>query len=297
MHIEQRISSVAPAKINLYLAVTGKRADGFHDLVSLVAPIDFGDELSASLSTNCTEDTLEIQGIVLPQTSENLILKAAKLFREVIDKPIYFSFRLNKKIPFGAGLGGGSSDAVTALELMQSLSGITLKAPILLKLCSKIGSDCSLFVHKKPVIISGRGEVITSVSSRVLEVFKTLYCLVFKPPFVIETSWAYQQLVQYQHYISNEQAWSVLNNWLEKPSLETMPLFNSFQIPICGKFIALKSLLQSLRDTYQLPASISGSGSACFILLKSKDQAPSLIRYLKSTLGEAVFYQLARFNF
>jgi 4-diphosphocytidyl-2-C-methyl-D-erythritol kinase len=123
------VTVFSPAKINLYLSVTGCRDDGFHDLVSVAAPLDFGDELTATVIETDGESRfrLECDHPDVPVDDSNLVLKAAFTFAEATGWPALngrsgVHFKLAKRIPIGAGLGGGSSNAVAALRALNILS-------------------------------------------------------------------------------------------------------------------------------------------------------------------------------
>ena len=110
----------SPAKINLTLSVHGQRGDGFHELSSCMVAVDFGDHLKIQrIAGNC--DQLDVEGLELSSGPDNLILQAADLFRHTTGCRQYFCFDLLKQIPIGAGLGGGSSNAATALLAMNQL--------------------------------------------------------------------------------------------------------------------------------------------------------------------------------
>src|SRR5258707_1195531 len=115
------VSVFSPAKLNLFLAVTGQRADGFHDLVSIAALLDFGDELHAVLAK--AGFTLTCDDPAVPVDGSNLVLKAAQAFAAATGWKGGADFALTKRIPLGAGLGGGSSNAVAALRALNQLSG------------------------------------------------------------------------------------------------------------------------------------------------------------------------------
>src|SRR6478609_7570506 len=121
------VSVFSPAKLNLFLAVTGRRADGFHDLVSLVSPLSFGDELVVEIKGQRTAGgerfTLECDHPEVPVDGSNLILRAAEAFAVVANWQGGAHFRLTKRIPVGAGLGGGSSNAAAALRALNRLAG------------------------------------------------------------------------------------------------------------------------------------------------------------------------------
>ena len=134
----------SPAKINLTLSVHGQREDGFHDLSSCMVAVDFGDRLKIQrIEGDC--DQLHVEGLELSSGPDNLILQAADLFRHTTGCRQCFRFDLLKTIPIGAGLGGGSSNAATAIQAMNQLMQAPLQGPQLLQLAAELGSDCSFF--------------------------------------------------------------------------------------------------------------------------------------------------------
>ena len=155
----------SPAKINLFLAITGRQADGFHGLVSVVAPVAFGDTLhvrhrSQEPGAGCREAefTLGCDDPDLPTDESNLVLRAARAFAKATGWRGEVNFRLEKRIPVSAGLGGGSSNAVAALRALNGIAGKPLDAARLAELAAELGSDCPLFLHDGPVVMRGRGE-------------------------------------------------------------------------------------------------------------------------------------------
>ena len=136
------ISLFAPAKLNLFLAITGRRKDGFHDLVSVVAKLDFGDTLHTepadAFSLTCSDPAV-------PGDESNLVLKAARAFAVATQWEGGARFYLEKRIPMGAGLGGGSSDAVAALRALTSVSTRSLEPESLAQVAAQLGSDCRCF--------------------------------------------------------------------------------------------------------------------------------------------------------
>src|SRR5581483_6186978 len=120
------VTILCPAKLNLYLAVTGRRADGFHDLVSVVVKLDFGDTLTVEPSGRAGRFELVCDDSTLPIDDTNLVLKAARAFAAAARWTGGVRFALTKRIPVGAGLGGGSSDAAAALRALNQLAGVPL---------------------------------------------------------------------------------------------------------------------------------------------------------------------------
>src|SRR6478736_4161009 len=157
------VAVFSPAKLNLFLAVTGRRADGFHDLVSVVAPLTFSDELVAEAADGRREMgdrrfSLSCDHPDVPVDGSNLVLQAAEAFAVATGWKGAAHFKLTKRIPMGAGLGGGSSNAAAALRALNRLTGGLLDEAQLAAVAATLGSDCVLFLRDAPVVMRGRGE-------------------------------------------------------------------------------------------------------------------------------------------
>jgi 4-diphosphocytidyl-2-C-methyl-D-erythritol kinase len=263
------LSIFSPAKLNLFLAVTGRRADGYHDLVSVAAPVEFGDTLRIEAGVG-GEFVLECDDAAVPAGEENLVLRAAGLFAEKTGWTGGAKFFLEKRIPMGAGLGGGSSNAVAALRGLNSLAGEPLGGAELAAVAARLGSDCALFLPGGPVVMRGRGERIEALAAETAARLRGQRVLIFKPGFSISTPWAYAQLAAdgKRNYRPATEAEAQLAAWLgdAKAPVESL-LFNSFERPAFWKFPALPVLLDGLGKEFGLSARLSGSGSACFALL------------------------------
>ena len=271
----EAITVFSPAKLNLFLAVTGRRTDGFHDLLSLAVKLEFGDRLT------CTQRqgggsanggfTLASSDPRVPLDETNLILRAARRFREATGWPIGVDFHLEKQIPMGAGLGGGSSNAVAALKGLNALAGEPLGAGQLAELAGDLGSDCPLFLSDGPVIMRGRGERVESLGASPAAVrLRARRVLVFKPDFPIPTAWAYGRMAQMKAggYLGAEAAEGRLAAWLAKADASADKLlFNNLEAVAFEKFLALPVLLDRLRADFGLAPLMTGSGSACFAFL------------------------------
>lgn len=327
------VTVFSPAKLNLYLAVTGRRSDGFHDLVSVAAPLDFGDELTATarefpgqlpgLSQIESSFSLECDQPDVPLDDSNLIIKAAHSFAEASGWPargggarVRVHFNLVKRIPMGAGLGGGSSNAVAALRALNTLSGGLLSSEKLAAIASKLGSDCALFLHGVPVIMRGRGECIEALPESAVKRLRGQQVLLFKPSFGVNTPWAYGRLAAEapRHYLPAPEAEGKLAAWLKAvpPTPAAGLLFNNMEGVAFDKFIALPVLLAKLRAEFGVAVQMSGSGSACFALLGEPardaigspgenaadgvavDLVTRMKRVIRQSWGERVFLQEAR---
>ena len=155
------VSVFAPAKINLYLHVTGKRADGFHLLDSLICFADYGDQITAQPAD---ELSLTIDGPFskgLSTGRDNLVLKTAVLLAALADIDAKAEILLTKNLPIASGIGGGSADAAAALHALAELWGISPTTEDLLSLAEKLGADVPVCVLGSPCFISSIGEVLT----------------------------------------------------------------------------------------------------------------------------------------
>jgi 4-diphosphocytidyl-2-C-methyl-D-erythritol kinase len=218
----------------------------------------------------------------------NLVLKAAQAFRTATGWSGGACFRLEKRVPMGAGLGGGSSNAVAALRALNQLAGGPLAPPALAALAATLGSDCALFLQDGPVIMRGRGEKLEPLPVAATSRICGRRLLVFKPEFGVGTPWAYAQLAALAAeqakagssaqlramadrafaYLPAAQAEARLAAWLANRRIPAEGLlFNGLEQVVFAKYLALPSLLGRLRADFGLTTGMSGSGSACFALL------------------------------
>ena len=276
----------APCKINLHLAVGEKRPDGFHGLKSLFATLAFQDTLRLECLGKNGEDSLFINweapgGTIASEN--NLVLKAVSLFRERTGFKTALKIRLDKHIPVGAGLGGGSSDATSTLLALNLLAESALSAEELAKMAALLGSDAPFFITGGTAFVSGRGELVESVKTP-LGLWVILVC----PPFSSSTVAAYRQLdwirERKEDYLKEEYQREALSKDTLIRALEgdcrTWPFFNDFlpvflNSPQCskGEAAAYKSIFAVLQDSGALFTGLSGAGSSCFGLFREKERA------------------------
>ena len=180
----------ANCKINLGLKITAKRADGFHNIETIIYPINFSDiiEIVPSNKFSITFSGLKISGNV----SENLCVKAFQLLKYLYDIP-NVKIHLHKIIPMGAGLGGGSSDASFVLKSLNSTFKLNLDNNLLKNLSSKLGSDCPFFIDNIPTLASGVGTSLKEISLDLRGYFVALLL----PKIHISTAEAYSAISKY----------------------------------------------------------------------------------------------------
>ena len=280
-----------PAKLNLLLAVTGRRPDGFHELVSVVAPVEFGDTLTVEPAD---EFSLVCDDSALPVDGTNLVLKAAQAFRSATGWRGGARFSLVKRIPVGAGLGGGSSDAAAALTALNQLAGGILAPAALAQVAAEVGSDCPLFLPGGPVVMRGRGERVEKLPEPAARRLRGRPVLIFKPGFPVATPWAFAQLAarSQRGFRPGAEAEARLGNYLylvASGAAGDGELFNDLESVVFAKFVALPVLLERLRGEFGLAPRLSGSGSACFALLPDGAPVEAITSAVRSAWGPSAW--------
>lgn len=268
-----------PAKLNLGLRIINKREDGYHNLETLFLPIPLCDLLEIlplnkqlveedkdrpAQPTRChttEEGDLFIESGILTEgkVENNTILKLLRLLRSegYAIPPLYIE--LFKKIPFGAGLGGGSADATFAFRAIHSLFSLPLSHEKSLTLLAKVGSDCPFFLYDTPMLAQGKGEVLESfsLSKEVLNSYLTLV----KPPLAISTAEAYRAVPKYP------QARGSLQKALQQPILTWKNhIKNDFEESLFPQYSRLSEIKEYLYLQGATFALMSGSGSTLFAL-------------------------------
>jgi len=263
---------LAPAKINIGLRVLGRREDGFHDIKSLMCPVSLFDSLEIAaqekggLEFVCDDPSL-------PTGEANLVVRAARLFCGSCGIEPHLKIELAKRIPHGAGLGGGSSDAATTLIALDHLFETQIGRPALAAMAADLGSDIPFFIYQSAAVIEGRGERVT-----LIEFAHTLPLLLIKPPFGVPTPWAYSRWkdsieIPNAPYEAQQFPWGELVNDLERPVFE--------------KHLLLASLKRWLIEQPEVAgALLSGSGATVFAVLKDKDSAMALGERVIREFGE-----------
>lgn len=260
------LSRKAPAKLNLGLHVLRRRSDGYHDLETVFVRIGWTDEVSVTdadaLSFECDDPDLAAE-------SDNLCLKAARALRsETRAAARGARIVLRKRIPTGAGLGGGSSDAAATLSLLNRLWNLEMAEDALRALGSRIGSDVPVFLHQTPAYATGRGEelsvLIDSVTARPLEI--PFHVTVLKPAVRVSTAEAYRSVQP------NELGRPHLNEVVRSLDLARWraELVNDFEAPMTKRYPEIAAALELLREEGAGYAAMSGSGSAVFGIFESE---------------------------
>jgi 4-diphosphocytidyl-2-C-methyl-D-erythritol kinase len=255
---------LAPAKINLSFEIKGRRADGFHEIETLMAPISLFDRLTIEEDAGNRDNVdFSCDDPSLPTGQDNLVVRAAKLFREATKVGAGFKIALKKEIPHGAGLGGGSSDAASTLLGLNELFGTGLEEKQLMVLAAQLGSDVPFFIVRSAAICRGRGEIVVRTSLPV-----KLKLLLVKPDFGVPTPWAYRKW---------KDARELPGVQYGAQEFGGVRLVNDLERPVFEKFILLGHLKTWLRRQPEVGAALmSGSGSTVFALLRENADAEKL---------------------
>ena len=265
---------MAPAKINLFLRVLRKRADGYHDIVSLMQKITLYDELifshrSKGIILNCP-------GSDLPSSEDNLVFRAAKSIFAYTNYPSGVEITLTKKIPLAAGLGGGSSDAATTLMALNKICSFNLKKNELMKLGAKIGADVPFFIFGNNALASGVGDKL-----KVLPDLPQVNLVLIKPRFELSTKMVYENLnlrltrgknnYSIPRFLKMGDIIRELHNDLESVSLKMHPELND--------------LKQMLLRHGALGALMSGSGPTVFGIFRDGKEAKENLEVIKKEVS------------
>lgn len=280
-----QLEKKSPCKVNLLLNIIGKRADGFHELETVMHPVNVFDELSFARVTRgfhftCSDPTL-------PTDAGNLVHRAAMAFFHKTEIRDGVRIHLEKKIPLAAGLGGGSGDAATALLGLNEIFGKPLSTKALNEIAATLGSDIPFFLQPKPAVGTGRGENIQPLDF--FPAMRGTAILLIHPGFGISTPWAYQNLARFPNALNGTLGRAQkLISLLQSPDLRRAgaEFYNSLEAPALEKYPLLALFQEFLRENGAAATLMSGSGSTTFALTQNLSSAEQLIEKFKSKFGE-----------
>ena len=253
----------ANCKINIGLDILTRRPDGYHDIETLMFPVrGLCDAVEALPAPH---DSFSCAGLTIDCPPEkNLCLKALRLLRQRYGiGPV--NLNLLKTVPFGAGLGGGSSDAAHTIRLLDRLFSLNLSDTTLESLAAELGSDTVFFIRNRPAIASGRGEILTAwqPDGSTPPALLGKHLVILKPAFGVGTAEAYRGVCPHIPEIPlRERLNAPLGQWKEL-------IVNAFEPSVFALHPTLAKLKEQLYDAGALYASLSGSGSALYGIFES----------------------------
>lgn len=268
---KMRLTVHAPAKINLVLEVLGEAAN--HQISSIVQAINLCDilnfQVSEEMSFKCSEASLE---------SGNLVTKAAEFLKEVTKSRRGAQIELCKRIPFGAGLGGGSSDAAATLLALNELWGLRLSLSELVWLASKLGSDVPFFIHKGTALVEGMGERVTPLPS-----LESVWFVLLVPPLSktpSKTTQLYNRLTP-SHFTKGQFVRAALPSLSQGEMVAPSLVFNVFEKVVIDAFPNLAKYREIFKEAGAPSVHLAGSGPALFTFFSQEQKANELSLRLK----------------
>lgn len=264
----------APAKTNLWLEVLGKREDGFHEIRTRMVCLGLADRLKLSWRDD-DQVVLTCSDPTLPTGEENLVVKAVRALEKHTGQVFSIAIELEKQIPSGAGLGGGSSDAAAVIRAINEMANLHLPEAEMSQVAATIGSDIPFFIYNRPCDCFGRGEVVEPLDEPV----EKLPVFLIKPAFEISAGWAYQRYAdsaEYEgfDYLPQICPWGPMLNSLERPVFEKYPVLGEMKYWL-------------LRQPEVHAALMSGSGSTMLAVLREDVLAGDLEARAIERYGES----------
>jgi 4-diphosphocytidyl-2-C-methyl-D-erythritol kinase len=275
----------SPCKVNLILNILGRRADGFHELETLMQPVNVCDEIrferaGSGLQLSCSQPEL-------PVDAGNLVHRAATSFLAAANIADGVRIHLHKNLPLAGGIGGGSANAAVTLTALNELFGRPLPPEKLHALAAALGSDVPFFLYDRPALATGRGENVA-----LLEHFSALQGRAFflvHPGFGISTPWSYQNLARFPAALNGRPGRAEkLSRLLQAGDLESAraEIYNSLEAPAFEKFPVLQLYQEFLLENGALVSLMSGSGSTTFAIAENLNAAETLAEKFKSQFGD-----------
>jgi 4-diphosphocytidyl-2-C-methyl-D-erythritol kinase len=260
----------APAKINLLLRVTGRRADGYHELDSVFVPVSIYDRLDIELRpARSSSVQLFCDSTAVPANENNLAFRAAREFLTAFNVQAELLIKLNKEIPVGAGLGGGSSDAGAVLRMMAVLCAVD-QFETLVKVAIRLGADVPFFLNPVPSRVRGIGEVVEPLGR-----IEGLALLIVVPPIEVPTAAVYRDL-RPEHWSGPASDRDVLA--IIQGRAARQHLVNDLEQVAIARWPQIGELKQMLGALGARVATMTGSGGAVFGVFASSEEASSASR-------------------
>jgi 4-diphosphocytidyl-2-C-methyl-D-erythritol kinase len=279
-----RLEKKSPCKVNLLLNILGRRADGFHELETVLQPVNVCDELTFERAGSVLQ--LTCSHPELPTDSKNLVHRAAIAFLAAAKISDGIRIHLQKNLPLAGGIGGGSANAAVTLTALNELFGSPLSPDKLHDLAASLGSDVPFFLHDQPAFATGRGEKV-----ELLEHFPALRGKAFflmHPGFGISTPWSYQNLARFPKALRGRAGRArelIAKLQAGDLAVAATSFYNSLEAPAFDKFPVLSLGKDFLQENGALVSLMSGSGSTTFAITENLAAAQCLEEKFKSKFG------------
>lgn len=255
----------ASAKVNLGLRVVGKRRDGYHLIDTIMVPVSLYDEIEIARAKPSAKLTVACDDPKIPSGKKNIVYKAAEalLGKDAAKRPL--SIHIVKRIPAGAGLGGGSSDAAAVLVGLNRLLRLKKTRRELMALGAKVGADVPFFILGRPARARGIGERLKPI-----KLPQRLWLVIVYPGFPVSTAWAYRRLY---FKLTKDIEKTSLNRYVSPLRGRALELVNDLERPVFRRYPKVANLKARLAEAGAVGTSMSGSGSSVFGIFSSGDKA------------------------
>lgn len=273
--MNKRLKLQAPAKINLFLEILGKRQDGYHEIETVMQEIDLSDTLEIEETNKGIE--LICSDPEVPCNEENLVWRAVRLFQEASGISKGVRIRLEKRIPMGAGLGGGSSDAAAVLKGLNILWQTAIRKERLMEMAARLGSDIPFFIQGRTALCRGRGERVNPITVR-----RGFYYTLVYPGISISTATIYRNLKI--DLTKGRKDANLFVNALElgDPKCLGQLLFNRLEAVAFGLYPELQDIKILLESYHPCGVLLSGSGSCIYGLFETRREAEETRKKLET---------------
>ena len=280
--MKKTISLDCPAKVNLSLDVVERRPDGYHNLETIMHTVNLRDKLTLTMEeSEQLSATLHTDNSLIPTSDDNLCIKAAKAFFEASGKTAKLTIELEKNIPVGAGLGGGSSDAAATLVGLNKLFDEPLSADDLCQIAATLGADVPFFIQGGCTLATGIGEILSPLPK-----LNDVIFVIAKPDYGISTPYVYKNLVldeNTKHPNTKAVIDAIEKNDIHALGKEAMNVLETVVEKEYSEIGQYKTLMQEMGSIYAL---MSGSGSSVFGVFDDLSLAQKCAEKLKELTNQ-----------
>lgn len=278
------LTSIALSKINLFLKITGKRPNGYHDLETLFLPLKNPVDVISVADAETEGIRIISDDLEIPRNAENICWQAAERYAAKAGLKPQWDIKIFKEIPIAAGMGGGSSDAATVLDLLNK-KYLCLSEDELKQLALETGADVPFFLNPEPSIAKGVGEKLTPVDLK--NAADEIPLLIAAPGFPVSARWSYVH-ADWQDTKTPEGGIDALINALKTGDWEKCGqlVHNDLGLAVMQKFPLLQMLKETLTASNACRVEVTGSGPTLFAIFRTKADALEASLNLASRFGE-----------
>jgi len=281
-----KIKRLCPAKINWYLNIVAKRSDGYHEIDTLMVPVKLYDRITVNKrNADKTGVLFSCNDLNLPIDENNTIIKTVKLMEEYTGRQFDLDIYLEKAIPYGAGLGGGSSNAEAVLSAIDELLSLKIELTKKHEILSMVGADAPFFLYQRAAICKGTGTEVYPID---FPTEQELVIIIIVPDIEVNTRWAYSLIEKNALTLSIGHAKNFVPGGIPSGGLSSVERYNFFEHLVFPHYPILSDVRGFMVGNGAIASGMSGSGSAIFATFEDRELAENIVGACK------VEYPLAR---